>query len=285
MAQQYSSELANRALLKIGGEQAEVFLQGILTGNVEDIADKSAGFSGLLSPQGKILFDFFVIRDGKSFLIDVDKTLEDELLKRLTFYRLRADVTLEAVKDGTRIFALWGGSKPDSDGAIIAADPRLAKLGWRQYSSANPVDAITKPAAEYHAHRIELGMPQGGEDYTYGATFPHEALYDQNNAVDFSKGCYVGQEVISRVHHRGTARKRIIQVSTETELPAKGTQIIADGKTLGEMCSVSNRNGLAILRLDRVRDAHAADSKISADGIDLNIQIQSWADFGWPDAK
>jgi len=282
MAEQYFTKLSNRSILKIAGSEAEAFLQGILTCNVENIANNDAGFGGLLSPQGKILFDFFVIRDGDEFLIDVDDTLEAELLKRLTFYRLRADVTLGVAEEGNGVYAVWGGELPASDNAIIVTDPRLDDLGWRYYSSSAPSEATEKTEADYHSHRINIGMPQGGEDYAYGSTFPHEALYDQNNGVDFSKGCYVGQEVISRVHHRGTARKRIIQIVGETDLPQKGTQITAGGKSLGEICSVSGQNALAILRLDRVRDANAAGAEIMAENVSLKPQIQPWTDINWP---
>ena len=290
MGQLKYCELENRKLLKIGDGEAEPFLQGILTCNLETILPESAGFGGLLTPQGKILFDFFVVRDGDNFLLDVDSGQIDELVRRLTFYRLRADVSFEICSDGTKVFACWdkGVQLQEADDdveGIIITDPRLDKMGHRIYSKNAPKGMKSTSIEQYEAHRIELGVPEGGIDYHYGDAFPHEALYDQTGGVDFSKGCYVGQEVVSRMHHRGTARKRIIQISSQSPLPDAGSKITISDKNVGEITSAAGKKGLALLRLDRVGLAMENNLETLAGDIIISPQIQPWASFSWPGDK
>ncbi len=282
MDEQYICELDKRKLVKVGGNEAESFLQGILTCDLEKIPPSGAGFGGLLSPQGKILFDFFVIRESSGFLLDTNAEQVDELVRRLTFYRLRADVTLEVFDGKIRVFAIWGGEIPSLEEAIIVSDTRLKDMGWRIYTKSMPAGMKPASHAVYHAHRVKLGVPEGGTDYQYGNAFPHEALYDQTGGVDFSKGCYIGQEVVSRMHHRGTARKRIIQIGSEDMIPEPGTKITISGKIAGEITSSSGSMGLAILRLDHICQAISGGKAILADGVTLVVQIQSWATFDWP---
>ena len=136
--------------------------------------------------------------------------------------------------------------------------------------------------ADYHARRIALGVPEGGRDYAYGDAFPHEALFDQLNGVDFKKGCYVGQEVVSRMEHRGTARKRIVGVEGEGPLPASGTEITAGGKPIGTLGSVGGASGLALLRLDRAEEAKAAGLPLRAGDVTVAVRIPAWARFKTP---
>ena len=282
MSNLYASELDDRRLLKVSGSEAHAFLQGILTCDIEKVVAAGAGFGGLLSPQGKILFDFLVIPSGEEFLLDVSGDIIDDLVRRLTFYRLRADVKLEICEDGTRIFALWGDGNPDYPDDIVIRDPRMADLGWRIYSSKPPKELNPGTKADYHSHRITIGVAQGGLDYSFGSAFPHEALYDQTGGVDFAKGCYVGQEVVSRMHHRSTARKRIIQVCCKSDLPPRGTRITSMGRPVGEMGSVSGNNGLAMLRLDHVANSIRAEEPIVAGDVSLRAQIPTWTNLAWP---
>ena len=237
-----------------------------------------------MSPQGKILFDFFLIRDGEEFLIDIDGAQVDDLIRRLTFYRLRADVQFEPGGEDFGFYAIWGGEKPDHASQIVVADPRLEAMGWRTYSTELFDKMINADHSDYQCHRITVGMPEGGKDYSYGKAFPHEALYDQANGVDFTKGCYVGQEVVSRMHHRATARKRVIQVVGEGRLPQSGTKITILQKSVGELVSVCDRMGLAMLRLDHIRRALDAGDEIVSGDVILKPNIQPWANFNWPEA-
>ena len=279
-------ELRNRKLISLQGVDASEFLQGILTCNIDTIMQLGFGFGGLLTPQGKILFDFFVVYHDKAFLLDVEDAMAEDLVRRLTFYKLRAAVEIE-IEETLKVFALWGNKDakaPQHNTDILIADPRLAQMGWRLFSPNDPPSATPSTSDNYEAMRINLGVPQGGSDYAYGETFPHEALFDQTGGLDFSKGCYVGQEVISRVHHRGTARKRIIMLTGSDNLPQFGTKITAAGKTLGEMGSSCGKAGLANLRLDRVNDAQINDTEILAGDVPVRAQIQSWVNFDWPES-
>ena len=209
------AHLNERSLVNITGEEAEGFLDNILTCKVVGLAIGEASFGALLTPQGKILFDFFIIRTKTGYLFDVPQSLLADFIKRLTFYRLRAKVTIEENSE-LKVFAIWGNTLQTSPFRI--KDPRLSEMGVRDYSSKIP----DGDEADYTAHRIKNGIPQGGYDFEYGDAYPHEVLMDQFGGVDFKKGCYVGQEVVSRMQHRGTAKKRIINVTGLDDLPAMG---------------------------------------------------------------
>ncbi len=171
---------------------------------------------------------------------------------------------------------------------VAAPDPRLASLGWR---IVMPVDQPAErhgfaPASEadYDAHRIALGIPEGGIDFAFGEAFPHDVDMDQLSGVDFGKGCFIGQEVVSRMQHRGTARRRTVMVKAAGELPARGSEISAGGKALGTLGSSAGSEGLAVVRLDRAREAIDAGVPIAAGAAELTLALPGWATFGWPKA-
>jgi folate-binding protein YgfZ len=283
----HASLLASRGVLRIGGADARKYLQGLITNDIGKAQGAEAIHAGLLSPQGKILFDFFAVAAGDGFLIDVAQDKADELLKRLAFYRLRAQVEI-AEEPSLAVAAAWGGTPRLPEGAIISPDPRLPELGFRILApkGTNAADLGCAPAPEedYHAFRIGLGVPEGGRDYTFGEAFPHEALFDQLHGVDFAKGCYVGQEVVSRMEHRGTARKRIVPVEGEAPLPAYGTSIEVGGVTIGTLGSVSGASGLALIRLDRAEEALASGKPLNAGGIKIALRRPTFARFSVPTA-
>ena len=264
--------LNDRSLIKVSGEEAESFLDNILTCKVIDLEENEASFGALLTPQGKILFDFFLIKKNDGFVFDIATSLADDFTKRLTFYRLRAKVSIEPQSEIT-VNSIWDDDTINKQEAIL--DPRLKTMGWRDYSGKTPEGE----AADYISHRINNGIPQGGHDFNYGDAYPHEVLMDQFGGVDFKKGCYVGQEVVSRMQHRGTAKKRIIIVKSKGQLPASGTTITADGKPAGTLGSVSGYIGLAMLRLDRIAKADT----ILADEIKLTAQLPNWVNFTMPE--
>jgi folate-binding protein YgfZ len=283
----HATLLDRRAVLRVSGPEARKFLQGLITNDIGKTEGGKAIHAGLLSPQGKILFDFFVVQDGEGFLIDVAGETAEELRQRLGFYRLRAQVEI-APEPSRAVAAAWGGRPQVPDGAIAFADPRLEELGFRLLV-ASGTDAAAlgcDPAGEdaYHARRIELGVPEGGRDYTYGDAYPHEALFDQLNGVDFAKGCYVGQEVVSRMEHRGTARKRIVRVEAALPLPAAGTPIEAGGTSIGTLGSASGSSGLAMIRLDRAEAALGSGKEVTAGGIKVALRRPAFAHFTVPAA-
>jgi len=285
MGQCHASLLTSRGVLRIQGPNSRKFLQGLITNDIGKAQGTQAIHAGLLSPQGKILFDFIVVPAGDGFLLDVAQDKAAELLKRLGFYRLRAAVEM-IEEPSLAVMAAWGGTPrlPESD--IVFADPRLPELGFRLLVSkgTKAADAGCEPALEmdYHAVRIKLGVPEGGRDYAFGETFLHEALFDQLNGVDFAKGCYVGQEVVSRMEHRGTARKRIVPVEGEAPLPASGTSVEVDGAAIGALGSVSGASGLALIRLDRAEEALAQGKTLTAGGVKLALRRPAFARFEMP---
>jgi len=273
--------LPDRALVTVTGPDATSLLQGVLTCNVETLGENEARLGALLTPQGKILFDFLVSRVADGFRLDTAADKAADLAKRLSLYKLRAKAEI-AADPTVAVAAAWGGSTTAAETAI-AADTRHPDLGARLYATEG---AFSTDAAEeeYHAHRIGLAVPEGGRDYAYGDAFPHEALMDQLGGVDFRKGCYVGQEVVSRMQHRGTARTRLLAVAYPEGTPATpGSEIQAGAKVLGTTGSVAGNRGLALVRLDRLGDALATGETLRADGKSLAVGRPAYATFPMPD--
>lgn len=285
MSHCHASLLSDRAAVSLGGGDVRKFLQGLITNDVGKAQGGDAIHAGLLSPQGKILFDFFVVPVGDGFLLEVARSRAGDLIQRLGFYRLRAQVEL-AEAPSLSVAAIWGGLPGLPDGAIVYADPRLPALGFRAILPAGldlkALGCAPEEAEAYHAQRIALGVPEGGRDYAFGDTFPHEALFDQLNGVDFKKGCYVGQEVVARMEHRGTARKRIVPVMGDGPLPASGTPVEVDAVPIGMVGSVSGRSGLAMIRLDRAETALAGGKALTAGGVKLVLLRPAFARFSVP---
>jgi folate-binding protein YgfZ len=274
--------LADRSLLEVAGEDRVSFLQGLITSSVDKLAPGAACFAGLCSPQGKILFDFFAINQGEAILLDCPTAIASDLLKRLGFYRIRAKIALSDVSERWRVAAAWGegaGAFFEGRAAIAYPDPRLSALGFR----ALMADAGTLPASgDYEAMRVAATVPEGGKDFTYGDTFPHEACFDLLQGVNFKKGCYVGQEVVSRMQHRGTARTRVLAALGDAALPAGGADILVDGFAIGRLGSVAGRKGIALARLDRVGDAMAKGQTLTAGGVPVTLSVPGWATYTFP---
>jgi folate-binding protein YgfZ len=285
----YVTELADRAVLSVTGPDAQAFLQGLVTADMDDVAASGRGYGALLTPQGKIIADFFVIAVDDGFLIDTPRPLAADLMRRLTLYKLRAKLTLADETDKLAVLALWGTETlPPMPGRTVS-DPRLPALGWRSYvqrgvvgPAESPLESVPREAFE--AHRTRLAIPEGGGDFAYGDAFPHEVAMDALAGVDFAKGCYVGQEVVSRMQHRGTARNRPAVVSGTGPLPDTGTVVTAGGKPAGTLGSVAGTTGLAILRLDRIADAVKAGAPVLAGDTPVTISLPAWAPYGWPGA-
>lgn len=284
--------LSDRAALAVGGPEAAHFLQALVTADLTPaIAGQAAAFAALLTPQGKILFDFLVLPAADGFVLDCAAGEAAALLKRLTLYRLRARVTLAALPE-VRAVAVWGAALPPLPG--LYADPRLAALGGRAMvpAAGGAFTAALEAAgfapageAAYHAHRVGLGVPEGGHDFAFGTVFPHDVDMDCLAGVAFDKGCYVGQEVVARMEHRGTARRRTVLAEGEGALPAAGTEIVAGDRAIGTLGSVAGRHGLAMVRTDRAGEAMAAGVPLTAGGIALRLALPSFARFGWPAAQ
>ncbi len=280
--------LERRGVVAVGGPDAEKFLNDLVTADVSRAGPGQAVFAGLLTPQGKILFDFIVFRDGDRFLFDLPRGLAADFVKRLGFYKLRAKVTVDDISADTRVLAVWGPQGVHHIDGVAAPDPRLAALGWRVIAPADQPPALSGFAlateADYDAHRIALAIPEGGVDFVFGDAFPHDTDMDQLTGVDFGKGCYIGQEVVSRMQHRGTARRRFVIAHATGPLPGPGAEVTAGGKALGLLGSSAGNGALALLRLDRAKDAIDAGTPIMAGDATLTLSLPGWATFGWPAA-
>jgi tRNA-modifying protein YgfZ len=284
--------LPDRGVVKVAGLDGRKFLNGLVTADLGRVAPGQPRFAALLAPQGKILADFIVVEanpaDGSGFFLDAPRALARTLTDRLNFYKLRANVMVEDLSDILGVMAIWEG-QGNTDYGLCYSDPRLPELGAR---SMLPPHLAEKAAADlgselvdpsiYEAHRIALGVPRGGIDFAYGDTFPHESNMDQLNGVDFDKGCFIGQEVVSRIEHRAIARARIVPVGFEGPPPEAGIPVMAGDRNVGMMGSGVTGRGLATLRLDRVEEALADGATLVAGGITLQPLKASWARFAMP---
>lgn len=308
--------LTDRAVVLVSGPNAEHFLQNILTIDLDRLENGQAKPGALLTPQGKILFDFLVSRAGESaFRLDCRADIADDFVRRLMLYRLRAKAEI-AKQDQTVVTVAWNSdskaSESDSSrsgtdsGSVADLRFRLEPV-FRVYSAVIPpplaspkgegdseVPVSPSPLRErvrdggtqadtYAALRIAHGIAESGSDYQLGDAFPHDVLLDQTGGVGFQKGCYVGQEVVSRMQHRGTARRRVLLVSADAALPAPGTELTVDGRNVGTLGSVDGTSGLAIVRIDRVKAAMDDGKAILAGDVPVALSIPAWAKFAFPE--
>jgi tRNA-modifying protein YgfZ len=284
--------LADRGVIKVAGDGARNFLHGLVTADMLALAPGTARFCALLTPQGKIIADFLVTeapaKDGGGFFLDIPRALGTALVAKLNLYKLRAKVIVEDLSEILGILAVWDGNGATRLG-LSYADPRLKALGMRVMlpphraaATASELGAALVEADQYEAHRIALGVPQGGLDFSYGDAFPHETDMDQLGGVDFAKGCYIGQEVVSRMEHRGTARSRAVPVRYDGTAPAAGSTVTAGDRQIGTMGSAAAGRALALLRLDRVTEAMAQGEALIGGGVAIHLVKPEWARFAFP---
>ena len=265
--------LADRGVVSLSGPDAVDFLDNLATNDLAGVAVGEARFAGLLTPQGKILFEFLALRTADGWLLDTLGVKVGDLIKRLTMYRLRAKVVLADVSADFAVAAAWGPARPAVRDGWCFADPRSAELGWRLVVPQAASAAVSTGAMEddYHRHRIALGIAEGGRDYPLGDTFPHEANYDRDAGVSFTKGCFVGQEVVARMQNKTVVRKRVAAITGSAPL-TPGADVLIGTAAIGTIGSVDGTRGLAVLRIDRA--AEAADkgqTLITADGAVVTV--------------
>jgi tRNA-modifying protein YgfZ len=288
--------LPDRGVVKVTGDGARSFLNGLFTADIGKVTPDAPRFAALLTPQGKIIVDAIIAEaepsDGGGFFLDVPRALAKTCVDRLNFYKLRAKVMIEDLSDILGVMAVWDGEAA-TDYGLCYRDPRLAALGLRVMlpphlaaEAAKDLGATLVEPADYEAHRIALGVPRGGLDFIYGDAFPHETDMDQLHGVDFDKGCFIGQEVVSRMEHRGTARTRIVPLTYEGFAPDAGVAVTAAEKPVGTFGSSAKGRALALVRLDRAADALAAGHDLVAGNVTLRLVKPDWAHFAFPgDAK
>ena len=286
-----TAQLGDRAAILIDGPDAEHFLQNILTVDLDRLEPGEARPGALLSPQGKILFDFLISCRGESgFLLDCRADAAGDFMRRLTLYRLRAKAEI-SVQDHLVVAARWqddsasshadsGSSQLDSSWRADRRFPDGAGV-LRRYGEAVAADASPD---DFTRLRIAHGVAEAGADFAAGDAFPHDVLMDENGGVGFHKGCYVGQEVVSRMQHRGTARRRVMIGRGDAGLPESGTAVLAGERPIGALGSVAGRDAIAIVRIDRVKDALDGGLPVTAGGVALSLSVPAWASYRLPEA-
>jgi tRNA-modifying protein YgfZ len=276
--------LSGRSILNVSGPEAAPFLHNLLTTDIEDLQRGEIRPGALLTPQGKILFDFLVSRNGDGFRLECRSDTAADFTKRLKFYRLRAKVDI-ALEEQALVAIRFGndssGSESDSGSAWLLdrrfADKTEVQRGYGIGSGA---------ADESHAYeklRIAHGIAEGGFDYEFGDAFPHDVNLDQELGVSFSKGCYVGQEVVSRMQHRGTARRRIL-IARSAETLLAHTALTAGGRPIGTVGSSIGSEALALVRIDKAKDAMDAGTPILAGNVPVKLELPPNVNFNWPSA-
>ncbi len=267
------SLLPERGIITVSGDDARIFLQGLITNDINKATEENALFGALLSPQGKFLHDFFIImHDGKLF-IDVARSHIPDLIKRLTMYKLRSKVEIAEMPE-MQVAAEWscegrgvseGGNPPLQ--YIKYTDPRLPELGIRVIGTSFAV----QDNGEYDKRRLRLGVPDGSKDLG-NRSFPMQWAYDKLNAIDFNKGCYVGQEVTARSKHLGEMRKMVHKVQAEGALPPKDTTVMSGEREVGVMASSAGTIGLALLNVEAV----SSNEKLVSNGMEIKASLPEW---------
>ena len=261
----------DRAVFRLDGEDARHFLHNLLTADIDHLNPGEAAYAALLMPQGKILFDIFVVADGDGFIIDCASSRKADLIKRLTFYKLRAKVTISDLPDKA-----IGVSPAKVPGGV--PDPRWSGMGWRFVADQGAMPEST----DYFAARIAAGLADTDADLGSGEYFPHEANLDQLSGVSFTKGCYVGQEVVSRMEHRGLAGSSILPLKLSGRAPAKGSDIRSGDRLIGTLLSSSGHLALGLIRLDRLAEAEAP---LLTDAVTVTVHKPHWARYEVPGAE
>ncbi|AZG77583.1 YgfZ/GcvT domain-containing protein [Methylocystis rosea] len=266
--------LDDRAIIEVAGEDAGKFLHNLVTNDVAALKPGEARYAALLTPQGKILFDFLVFAAGEGgYLLDCPLALAADLEKRLNIYKLRSKVTVTNRSGDLEAIAFPDSTEaPKVEAVVIAADPR-GPLGFRAIAAKGKIPTQDGRSA-YEARRIHAGVPLGGVDFDYGATFPHEANMDLLAGIDFKKGCFVGQEVVSRMKHRGLVRRRVAPYRAQGEAPAPGEAIHIGGVEIGVTGSRLADEGLAMVRLDRLAEAREKGQSPVAGGVALDFDTE-----------
>jgi len=279
--------LLDRAVLAVTGPDAEVFLQNLITNDMDKLAESEAILAALLTPQGKINYEFFVAPIENGYVLDTAKDRVKDLFKKLTLYKMRADVDIKQLYDSHMVVWFEGDGVPATGAQAVFVDPRSADMGRRAIVGLDQIAEAsqgfeTGSEDDYLAKRLFYGVPEGGYDYDLGDTFPHEAGYDVLEGVDFEKGCYVGQEVVSRMQHRANVRKRIVMVEGAETLPRSGTELSTDKSMIGILGSCLDNKGLGLVRLDRAAKALTKAHEIKADGVSVRLSIPPWASYDFP---
>lgn len=253
----------DRAVMEISGADAQKLLHDTLTCNLSKPFDGVAKWFALLAPQGKILVEGLISNpQANTYLLDLPRAVAEDFFKRMRLYKMRANVELQ-MREELQV----GWSTMPIEGSV--KDSR-AEMGYRLYSDAT--DGWSEDLSAYTAHRVSQTIMQLGEDFPTNDLFPHDIGMDQLSGVDFNKGCYVGQEVVSRMQHRGTARKRPVAVATSAAI---GGTIVSGEKEIGTVTSSADGQSIGLVRLDKVIDPNQCE----IDGKLVQLAVPQWASY------
>lgn len=274
------ARLTDRGVVRIDGADGEKLLQSLVTNEIEGLSAGESRFAGLLSPQGKILFEFFIVRTETGYLLDVAAAKTADLVKRLMMYKLRADVAISDVSAEFAVYAVWD----DGAAALTAtrtcihfADPRHPSIGirWLMQSPPPPDAQVVELAhLDYDALRVRLGVPEAGKDFDFGDAYPHEADFDLFHGLSFTKGCYVGQEIVARMQNKTIVRKRVVKISAAAPLTT-GAEIRIGEITIGRVGTVDGMHGLALIRLDRAVEAQDKNQVLKAGHTAIEVDAET----------
>jgi folate-binding protein YgfZ len=256
--------LPSRALIAVSGPDWRSFLQGLLTQDVETMAPAEARFAAFLTPQGRVLWDMFIVAREDGAWLDVVAAQREAIVQRLAMYRLRAKVEIAA--DETPVAVAF----PAVSGKGWVVDPRLSALGSRGYGAPAPDGATVADDAAYQRHRLSLGVP-GPADWGQDKTYPIEANFDLLDGIDFKKGCFVGQETTSRMKRRGQIKSRMLPIAFDGPPPTPGSEVLAGTLRAGEVLSGFEGRAMALLRLDR-----AAAADLTVEGRPVRVDSPAW---------
>jgi len=288
--------LPGRGVLRLSGADARSFLQALITRDLDKLSVTEAIYGALLTPQGKYLFDFFIVQQGDDLLLEAEVGRLDDLAKRLNMYRLRADVQIEVLSDwevhaafGPGVDAALGldaAAATKFAGGLAYQDPRLADAGVRIVTPAGQASGkftaaglVATDAAAYDYFRLGLALPDGGADLVVDKSLMLESNFEVLHGVDFDKGCFVGQELTAHTKYRALVRKRLLPVLIDGPLPDPGTPLMVGEREVASMRSGQKDRGLALVRLDRLADAGGLGQSLRAGEAEVTIQMPDWADF------
>ena len=281
--------LEDRGVLAISGPDARSYLQALVSNDMDKVSGTRAIYATLLTPQGKFLHDFFISLLDETLLFDCEGARIDDLERRLTFYRLRADAKIENWSDRYQVFALIGDGASDvtsiADG-VVYEDPRIGTIGSRAILPRNSAIAALEaaglspaPPSDYERLRLHHGLPDGSRDIHVEKGFLLENGIDDLHGVDFEKGCYIGQELTARTKHRAKIRKRLLRVDIDGPLPPPGAPVMLGDKPAGEMRSGQGGIGLAMLRLEMIDQAASTGEPLTCADATLTPVKPDWARF------
>ena len=293
--------LDDRGVLSVKGPDTRGFLQALISNDIDKVDPQRAIYASLLTPQGKFLHDFFIATapDGSGVLIDCEGDRLDDLLRRLAMYRLRARVELEDVSDAHDVIVAPGpdaprefGLQPEPGsarlhaGGVVFTDPRLPAMGVRAMLPAGAgIAALSAEgfavatADDYQRLRLRHGLPDGSRDIIVEKYLPLECGFDELHAIDYDKGCYVGQELTARTHHRGKIRKRLMPVIVDGPLPEPGTPVLRGGRKVGEIRSGAEGRAIALIRIEHLENAAQESAAFTAGAAQVTPVKPEWARF------